>query len=164
MQWKSSSLLIYFADPNNHQVQSVLPKYFKTHTLLSIPITNNDLVQDTIKVSPGLLQSFYFQNPLVHWNRPENKEKETWKDESMAGAARISLPCHRADPEGMPPCFGPSRNTSGSSLLFWFSLTCGSSIDWVVKTTCLWSCHSTHILICNISFPRLVCCLGSDPR
>lgn len=28
--------------------------------------------------------------------------------------------------------------------------TCESSIDWIVKTTCLWSCHSTHILICDI--------------
>ena len=76
MQWKSSSLLIHFADPNSHQVQSVLPKYFKTHTLLSIPITTNDLVQDTMEVSLGLLQGFYFQNPLVHWNRPENKVRK----------------------------------------------------------------------------------------
>lgn len=73
MQWKSSSSQINFEDPNNHQVQSVLPKYFKTHTPPSIPITNNDHVQNTMEVLPGLLQSFYFQNPLVHWNRPENK-------------------------------------------------------------------------------------------
>ena len=76
MQWKSSSSQINFEDPNNHQVQSVLPKYFKTHTPLSIPITNNDHVQNTMEVSPGLLQSFYFQNPLVHWNRPENKVRK----------------------------------------------------------------------------------------
>lgn len=62
--WKSSSL-IYFAHPNSHQVWPVLlPKYFKTHTRSSTPITNNELIWATMEVSSELLQSILFPESL----------------------------------------------------------------------------------------------------
>lgn len=80
----------------------------------------------------------------------------------MAGAARISLPCHRQIQSAYH--HASAHPVIHLKQLFRFSLTSWvTSIDWIVKTTCLWSCHSTHILICDISFHGLSAVLAVTP-
>ena len=50
---------------------------------------------------------------------PENKvrKKKLWKHETMAGTARISLSCHRADLEWVPPRLSPSQKAYQVAIL-----------------------------------------------
>lgn len=62
----------------------------------------------------------YFQNPLMNLKMPENKVRgnKMWKDEVMAGGARMSLSHHRADFEWMLPCLSPSQKAEQEATVY----------------------------------------------